>query len=131
MQTKPSPPSPDSERALIEWLLRYGRDFELVRTMYGSNLDEAVALFANAAEKELREHNSHDALRDRNARIHQLFSEEFFPALNKDIQNIVHLDPTKQGMYMQILVKMTMLDYFLLYKYKNTLLCKYKTNCNS
>jgi hypothetical protein len=119
MPIKPPPPSPDKERALIEWLLRYGRDFELVRTTYGSNLDRAVELLANGAEKELREHNSYEALRARSARAHQIFNEGFFPALNNDIRNILFLEPTEQGRYMQIFTKMVLMDYFLLYKYKD------------
>ena len=65
MRTKPPPPSPHNERAFVEWLLRYGRDFELVRTIYGENLDSAVKIFADEAMKELREHNSHETLRAR------------------------------------------------------------------
>jgi hypothetical protein len=121
MTILPSPPPPANERALIEWLLRYGRDFELVRTVYPSNLDRVIQLFADEAEKELREHDSHRALRDRSDRIHELFAEGFFPALNSDIRNILSLEPTKQGHYMQIFVKMTLLDYLLLYKYKDNL----------
>jgi hypothetical protein len=100
MPTRPSPPSPENERALIEWLLRYGRDFELVRTIYGSNLDRVVQLFANEAEKELREHNSHEALRARNDGTHRLFVEGFFPALNNDIRNILFLEPKRQADFM-------------------------------
>ena len=121
MSIKPPPPSPDNGRALIEWLLRHGRDFELVRTIYLSSLDRVIQPFADEAQKELREYHSHKALRERSDRVHKLFIEEFFPALNNDIRNIVFLEPTKQTHYMQIYVKMVLLDYFLLYKYKDKL----------
>lgn len=127
MTTKPSPPLPHNERAFIEWLLRYGRDFELVRMIYASNLDRAVQLFANQADKELREYNSHETLRARSDYIHRLFAEGFFPAISNDIRNILFLEPTRQAEYMQIFVKMALLDYILLYKYKDKLLVAKET----
>jgi hypothetical protein len=127
MTTKPYPPSPHNERAFIEWLLRYGRDFEPVRMIYASNLDRAVQLFANQADKELREYNSHETLRARSDYIHRLFAEGFFPAVSNDIRNILFLEPTRQAEYMQIFVKMALLDYILLYKYKDNLLVAKET----
>jgi hypothetical protein len=119
MPTKPPPPSPENERALIEWLLRYGRDFEIVRKIYAPNLARAVQIFADEAEKELREHNSHEALRARNDLIHRLFNEGFLPGLNNQVHNILFLEPVQQGRVMQVFVKASLLDYFLLYKYKD------------
>lgn len=119
MPTKPSPPLPENERALIEWLLHYGRDFELVRKIYAPNLARAVQIFADEAVKELREHNSHEALRARSDEIHRLFDEKFLPTLDNKVHNILFLEPVEQGYYMQIFVKASLLDYFLLYKYKD------------
>lgn len=87
MPTGPSPPSPENERALIEWLLRYGRDFEIFRTICASSLDLTAVLFRNEAEKELRKHNSHETLRTRNDRLYKLFAQRFLPTLNHDIRN--------------------------------------------
>jgi hypothetical protein len=118
---KPSPPSPENERAFIEWLLRFGRDFELVRTIYASDVDRVVKIFADETVKELHQYDSHEALRERNDKIRRLFHDGFFPSLNNDISNIRFLEAVEQGRYMQIFVKMALLDYVLLYKYKDKL----------
>jgi phytoene dehydrogenase-like protein len=130
MPNRPSPPSPENERALIEWLLRYGRDFEIARTICASTLDLTFALFREEAEKELCEHNSHEALRARNDRSYQLFAQRFLPALKYDIRNIRFLDQTEQGYVLQLFVTMTLLDYILLYKYKDELLAALSEETN-
>jgi hypothetical protein len=118
MATNPRAPSPENERGLIEWLIRYGRDFELVRKIYRSNLDPVTSILADAAQKELRDHNSYGSLLARSKKIRDLFLE-LYPSINNNILNILYLDPTNQAYYVEVYMKMTVLDYFLLYKYKD------------
>ena len=54
---RPSPPPVEQEEQFVEWLLRYGKEFEVYRKIYKSNIDGYVRINKEAVLKELRDHS--------------------------------------------------------------------------
>ncbi len=93
-----------------------------MRLMHAANLDRWIDLYANAAEEELEKFNTAAALRQRQDIGWSLFTEGFWPMVAGNIRNVRKLEPKNQSYFMQMYVKLILLDYILLYQYQDRLL---------
>jgi hypothetical protein len=115
---RPSPPPVRQEREFIEWLLRYGEEFELFRQIYSRNLEGYVRNLTDAVMKELRDHPSRDELSERKGAMAVFYLKTFMPLVEK--RGGLHLmEPQSQAAAATLQVKMLMMAYILKYKYSD------------
>lgn len=115
---RPSPPPAEQEEQFIEWLLRYGNDFEIYRKIYKSNIDKYVSLNIAAVMKELREHNDKNRLNDRLGKMSSFYVENFTPALEES-GGLLFLNTMNQAAVAGVEIKITIFHYLLKYKYRD------------
>ena len=62
---RPPPPAPDQDEAFVDWLLRYGQEFDVYRKIYVANIEKYVDINKRAVLKELRDHPDRESLNER------------------------------------------------------------------
>lgn len=119
-KNRPPPPSVRQEHEFIEWLLRYGKDFDIYRAIYHRDIDKYVRINLESVRKELSNNPDSERLSDRLGAMCQFYAEQFMPLVNR--KGGIHLlEPQFQAHVAMLQIKVQVLHYILKYKYNDTL----------
>ncbi len=117
---RPNPPPADHEEEFVEWLLHYGKEFEVYRKIYKADLEKYVALNKREVMKELANYSDKDQLSDRLGKMSVFYQENCMPSVQK-ARGVMFLDPINQAVVAGIEIKIAIFHYVLKYKYKDML----------
>ena len=127
-ETRPSPPSAEDEQQFVEWLLRYGKDFEIYRVIYRSGIEKYVRINLDAVMKELNDHSNIQSLRDRLGKMSTFYVEEFMPIVEAQ-GGIRKIEPRLQADIAMLQIKLQIIQYILKYKYSDKLTAEQEKVC--
>ncbi|MCI0565019.1 MAG: hypothetical protein MN733_41670 [Nitrososphaera sp.] len=118
---RPAAPPPDQDEAFVEWLLRYGQEFDTFRKIYAANIEKYVDINKRAVLKELQDHPDHESLSQRYSAGCSLYAEGFMAAVNDSggIRALGFQDPQLQANIAMFQIKLLIFHYVLKYKYKD------------
>jgi len=120
-EKSPSPPPAEREEQFVEWLLRYGKDFEVYRKIYKSNIETYVRTNKNAILEELRNYPDRDSISRRNGEVSIIYAEGFMPLVEGagGIRALGFQDTQVQAYAAMALIKLNLFHYILKYKYND------------
>ena len=128
---RPSPPPAEQEEQFVEWLLRYGKEFEVFRKIYRKNLEPYLRLNKNSVLEELGNFPDKESLRDRLGEISLFYMQNFMPIIEKEggIRALGFRDTKAQASIAMLQIKLQIFHYILKYKYKDEATSDMETVC--
>ena len=111
----PQRPSIDDEQAFIEWMIRYDDQFKLFRKMVGKNLDGIIRAASQAIILEINKHRAGEALLNRLVTISEHY--QTIMSLIDKRGGVLNSPLEMQAVFYDCVTKMTIIPYFIKYKY--------------
>ena len=125
---RPSPPPLEQEQQFVEWLLRHGKDFEVFRKIYKSDIGKYVRINKQSVLQELTKYPNKETLSDRLGYLSTFYVREFLPLVEKR-GGIFFLDPQAQAHVAMLQIKVQVFHYVLKYKYRDKVTSAMETIC--
>ena len=118
---RPKPPPATHEEDFVDWLLRYGEEFEIYRKIYSANIEKFVSINKAAVMKELHGYPTHESLNQRYSDGCILYTEGFMSAVEKSggVRALGLQDPQQQANVVMFQIKLLIFHYILKYKYND------------
>lgn len=127
----PSPPPAEQEEQFVEWLLRYGKEFEVFRKIYRENLEPYFRLNKKSVLEELGNFPDKESLSDRLGELSLLYVQDIMPILEKEggLRALGFRDTKAQASIAMFQIKVQIFHYILKYKYKDDVTSYMETVC--
>ena len=128
---RPSPPPATQEEQFVEWLLLNGKEFDVFRKIYKSNLEPYLRLNKNSVIEELRNFPDKDSLSDRLGEMSVFYVQNFLPMLENagGIRALGFRDTKAQATIAMMQIKLQIFHYILKYKYKDSITIRTESVC--
>jgi len=111
----PPRPSIDDAQEFIEWMMKYDDQFELMREFFGKNMANIIKSTVQEIRRDLNTHNNGQALLDHLCVIGEHF-QNIMPLIEKR-GGVLNSPPDMQSAFIVLTTKITILPYFVKYKY--------------
>ena len=111
----PQRPSINDEQAFIEWMMKYDDQFNLMREYIGKKYANVIKLSVQEILHDLNTHNNGQALLNHLCVISDNF-QNIMPLIEKR-GGVLNSPPEMQSAFIALTTKMTILPYFVKYKY--------------